>query len=60
MTAQPSFSFFKDTWVSSDLSSITKKVLSNKELWGKDLSEIDGIAKAVEKHLVAINAEGRN
>ena len=43
--------FFKTVWVNTDPSFITKSVLSNKNLWGQDLSQVAGFTEFVEKNL---------
>ena len=43
--------FFKDVWNEKDPRVIAQKVLSNKELWKTDLTQIQGLASLVERHL---------
>jgi hypothetical protein len=38
-------------WANDNTSEIVKQVLSNKELWQTDLTQVDGLAAVVEKHL---------
>jgi tagaturonate reductase len=44
-------SFFKAAWTSNDATLVTHQVLSNAELWKTDLTQVNGLAEAVEKNL---------
>lgn len=41
--------FFKKAWSSDNSSAVVKQVLSNKELWGTDLTAVPGLAARVEQ-----------
>jgi tagaturonate reductase len=47
--------FFKKTWSSEDPSVVVEQVLSNKDLWNTDLTQIKGLAGEVEKQLTSIS-----
>ncbi len=49
--------FFEDNSTIS-LKELTKKVLQNKELWGRDLTEIDGLEAVVYDLLMRIETDG--
>ncbi len=53
---------FAETWAgfhgSGDLARLTRAVLENEKLWGRDLTLVDGLASAVESHLSKILADG--
>jgi tagaturonate reductase len=46
--------FFKHAWSKNDTAGIIKTVLANKDLWGMDLTTVDGLAEMVEKELQRI------
>jgi len=48
--------FFKKTWTSSDLSTVVHDTLSNKNLWGTDLSSIPNFEKKVNDYLQEIES----
>ena len=50
--------FFKKAWSHNDVPTVVNQILSNRELWGQDLTKINGFTREVEKHMHAIN-EGR-
>lgn len=47
--------FFKEAWSHNDVPTIVNQILSNRELWGQDLTKINGFTREVEKHMHAIN-----
>ncbi len=50
--------FFKIQWSSNNYDTIVKKVLSNSEFWGEDLSEYDGLQELVTSNLENIMVNG--
>ena len=48
--------FFKKTWLdfAGEYEKLVQNILSNKEIWGEDLPQIDGLASTVSIHLEAI------
>lgn len=48
-------SHFQKAWNSKDPSVAVKAILSNKELWNTDLTQIKGFTTEVEKHLAKIS-----
>jgi tagaturonate reductase len=58
----PVLRFFSQQWqvfhASGDLPALVGAVLLNDELWGRDLTQIDGLAGAVTADLQAILSEG--
>ena len=54
----PVLEFFNDCWNNRE-DSIVKEVLSNRDFWnGTDLTETDGLEKAVSDHLGQIHSKG--
>jgi tagaturonate reductase len=49
--------FFKQAWSHNDASTVVSLVLSNENLWGSDLTKINGFGKAVTRHLLTILEE---
>ena len=45
---------FKEAWSHNEVSAVVSHVLSSKQLWGRDLTTIEGFSKAVENHMRAI------
>ncbi len=43
--------FFHEIWAGNSYNEIVTKALSNKDLWGSDLTELKGFAENVETHL---------
>lgn len=43
--------FFKKAWKHADTSAVVSQVLSHQAFWKTDLTTIDGLAEAVERHL---------
>lgn len=58
----PVLAFFAEAWSgfrgSGDIGRLTRSVLENQKLWGRDLTLVDGLASAVESHLSKILADG--
>ncbi|HEV8513363.1 MAG TPA: tagaturonate reductase [Cyclobacteriaceae bacterium] len=52
-------SSFKNAWSSADLSTVAHKILSNKSLWGIDLTIIAGLEDKVKNHLQKMELEQR-
>ncbi|WP_298366377.1 tagaturonate reductase [uncultured Lutibacter sp.] len=50
--------FFKEAWASNNFVEVAEKTLSNKDFWGTDLTEIDGLQEEVTTHLEAILNNG--
>ncbi len=48
---QAALDFFADQWTNNDTIGITKATLSNKDFWGTDLTEFEGMEEAVANHL---------
>ncbi len=48
--------FFMDAWKSPD--TVVRNTLKNKNMWGLDLTEIDGICEIVDKYLSSIINDG--
>lgn len=46
--------FFDKVWQKEDVSEIVKTVLSNKELWGRDLANIKNLANIVQHHILQL------
>jgi tagaturonate reductase len=49
--------FFKEAWSHNHASTVVGLVLSNENLWGSDLTKINGFGKAVTRHLLTILEE---
>ena len=43
--------FFKSVWQTQNVGMVPKKVLSNTDLWKRDLTNIEGMTSSVESHL---------
>ncbi|MDV7185968.1 tagaturonate reductase [Lutibacter sp. TH_r2] len=50
--------FFKEAWANNNFVEVAEKTLSNKDFWGTDLTEIDGLQEEVTTHLEAILNNG--
>jgi tagaturonate reductase len=50
--------FFAEAWRDSVPERIVRKVLSNRNFWGRDLTEVPGLAAIVTEYLTAIGADG--
>jgi len=46
--------FFKKAWATNDPVTAARLVLGNKDFWGQDLNEIDGLTKLVTEDLKSI------
>ena len=55
---QSALDFFKKQWANNDVEAVAKATLMNKDFWGTDLTEIEGLQSAVTKHLIAIEVSG--
>ncbi len=55
---QAALDFFKVQWASGDISAIAKATLQNKDFWGEDLTQYDGLTELVTKHLENIVNNG--
>lgn len=49
--------FFRKAWAANDPVYAAKVVLGNKDLWGTDLNEIDGLTKRVTEDLLMLHDE---
>ena len=47
--------FFKKAWSRNDPREVVEAVLSRQEFWNTDLTRIDGLSRAVEKHMKEIS-----
>jgi len=50
--------YFAEKWVEPETSKLVKAVLADKELWGVDLSQLNGFADAVTENIELIDQEG--
>jgi tagaturonate reductase len=49
--------FFRKAWATNDATYAAKTVLGNKELWGIDLNEIQGLTKHVTEDLKTLDLD---
>lgn len=50
--------YFHELWLSTDAEDVPRKVLSNTDLWGHDLTQLPGFEAAVSEYFQAIDAKG--
>ncbi len=51
-------SILHDTWKNDDVNQVVSDILSNVQIWGEDLSQINGLAHAVVSAVTAIQHHG--
>ncbi|MES1217397.1 MAG: tagaturonate reductase, partial [Bacteroidota bacterium] len=51
-------SWFADNWASNDTDKMVDLALANKDLWGADLSELNGLAQAIKENISLLQKEG--
>jgi tagaturonate reductase len=49
--------FFEKAWQQEDPEAVVSSVLSNSDLWGRDLSKIDGLSEMVSSHVEELQLE---
>ncbi len=51
-------SFFEKTWKHNSIKNVATEVLSNIELWGQNLNELDGLNESITKYLYLMDEHG--